>query len=498
MEKITDENNVLQMMEDLQENNLARQVEEGKGPRRFFIQTFGCQQNENDSEKLAGILLAAGFTQALDYSDADIILINSCSIRENADDRLFGHLGILKKQYEDSGRQLVVGVCGCMVTRPQLVEKIKRSYRHVKILLTPQQIHELPAKLHRVFIERKSALETSMEERIVEDIPQARERKFRALVSIMYGCNHFCTYCVVPFARGRQRSRRAGEIIREVQGLAAEGFSEIMLLGQNVNAWGLDSGHKALKFARSRGEAELLKVAKAELSPETFPELLAALAQIPGIKCIRYMSPHPRDFTAQMVSCLKLFPEVESRLHLPLQSGSDKILKDMNRGYDLESFRQLVNACREVRPELALTTDIIVGFPSETESDFEATLAAVEEFKFQSAYTFIFSPRPGTRAAKMPELPADVTQARFKRLLELQNALTYDSYKALLGSTREVLVEGPSKQQPGVYTARDHAFHLFNLSLPPNRDWEGERLMIKVSEARPFSAEAELSRVLSA
>ena len=467
----------------------------GLEPLRYFIRTFGCQQNENDSEYMAGILEAAGFLPGASYEDADIILINSCSIRENADDRLFGHLGYLKRLADQRKDPLVVGVCGCMVTRPQLVEKMNRSYGYVKILMTPQQLHLLPAKLTDVYLHDTPAKTTSMDEYMVEGLPIKRERKFRALVSIMYGCNHFCTYCVVPFARGRQRSRDAQAIIDEVSELVRDGYSEFMLLGQNVNAWGLDDGPPALRFARTRGEADLLRAASGEGDVRTFPELLAALAAIDGVGCLRYMSPHPRDFTPQMVKALELFPEIESRLHLPLQSGSDRILKEMNRGYTLAEFEDLVRAARKARPELSLTTDIIVGFPGETEEDFEATLEAVKRLEFEAAFTFIFSPRPGTRAAKLPELPREVTQPRFERLLEVQNQLTRESYERLVGTEQEIMLEGPSKQDPEIYTGRDHAFHLYNVALDPARGpWEGRKVRIEVTGARPFSAEGRVLR----
>ncbi len=482
---------------DLESTRAEQQLSIREGRRlRYFVQTFGCQQNENDSEKIAGILECLGFLPALSYTEADLILINSCSIRENADDRLFGHLGMLKQAYEDSGRQLLIGVCGCMVTRPQLVTKIKESYPQVRLLMTPQEIHELPKKLIEVYRGEGTALETSMDEVIVEGIPQERERRFRALLSIMYGCNHFCSYCVVPFARGRQRSRRAHDILAEASELAASGFTELMLLGQNVNAWGLDHGAADLRFARGRNRSDLIRAHEESAEPKTFPELLAALAAIPGIRCIRYMSPHPRDFTPQMIDALALFPEIESRLHLPLQSGSDRILRAMRRGYKLHEYRALVQAAREARPDLALTTDIIVAFPGESESDFEATLSAVEEFAFQSAYTFIFSPRPGTPAAHLPEIPAPIASARFQKLLALQNRLTAESYSARVGKTVEVLVEGASRQNPSIFTARDHAFYLYNLELCENALQEGDRLDVLVTEARAFSALARpLERV---
>lgn len=478
-------------------NWMNERREEGKAPLRYFVQTFGCQQNENDSEYMAGILETAGFLPGSSYEDADLILINSCSIRENADDRLFGHLGYLKRLSDQREDPLVVGVCGCMVTRPQLVEKMNRSYGYVKILMTPQELHLLPEKLASVYLDREPAKTTSMDEHLVEGLPIKRERRFRALVSIMYGCNHFCTYCVVPYTRGRQRSRDAQAIINEVKELTKDGYSEFMLLGQNVNAWGLDEGPSALRFARTRGEAELREAA-AGGEVKTFPELLAALSSIEGVGCLRYMSPHPRDFTPQMVKALELYPEIESRLHLPLQSGSDRILKEMNRGYTMAEFDALVDAARKARPGLSLTTDIIVGFPGETEEDFEATLDAVKRLKFESAFTFIFSPRPGTRAAELPELPREVTQPRFERLLEVQNRLTRESYERLVGTEQVIMLEGPSKQDPEIYTGRDHAFHLYNVALDPARGpWEGRKVRIEVTGARPFSAEGRVLEEVS-
>lgn len=481
----------------------------GEAPR-FFIQTFGCQQNENDSERLFGLLRRVGYQPSERYEDADLVLLNTCCIRDNADQRLFGHLGRLKALREKN-RELIVAVCGCLPTVEAHAEKIRQSFQNVQILLGPNELDKLPEMLLRYLMEEKSSTETpDAKAEIVEGFWPDRQRSHRALVSIMYGCNKFCTYCIVPYTRGRERSRAYQDIVAEVEDAVAKGFREIMLLGQNVNAWGFDLQDKKRIIPRTfealtpKEAAGLAQVEAGEKLPENFGELLLALSRMEGLVRIRYMSPHPRDFDAPAVAAIGRSHKIENHVHLPLQSGSDAILKRMNRHYDLARYASVVAALREARPGISITTDIIVGFPGESEEDFEATLEAVKRFGFDFAFTFIYSPRPGTPAAAWEQVPSAVSHERFERLAALQNALTAKSHEALLGQTVEVLLEGVSKGNQSVLTGRDSAFHLINIHLPESLQskakaqdgsldsayFEGRFAAVEVTEARQFSAQA--------
>lgn len=493
---------------------IAQSQELGR-PLRAFVRTFGCQQNENDSEKLRGILSDLGYLEADSYEDADLVLINTCSIRENADQRLFGHLGELKALRENRRKNLICGVCGCLPTQKEQAEKIRRSFAFVNLLFGPADIQKLPDLLLKVCSGQKHIYAVSDENSICEGLPLKRERKYRGLVSIMYGCNNFCTYCVVPYTRGRERSREAGSILQECQQLAEEGIPEVMLLGQNVNAWGFDLFPRKKEAGSLQKSPELtarirdLSRGKAD-DPRNFAELLALLGGQSGLRRLRYMSPHPRDFDAAMITALAEIPQIENHIHLPLQSGSDRVLKAMNRHYDSARYRDLVRAIREVRPDISLSTDIIVGFPGESEEDFEQTLELMEELRFESAFMFIYSPRPGTAAAKMEQVPAEIQHERFDRLAALQAKLSLEAHAALLGSQREVLVEGPSHGDPQVLTGRDSEFHLINIHLDEKTkgsmdddreegrlsEFEGRIAEVRISQAKTYSLEADLLRFL--
>lgn len=493
---------------------LAKSQELGR-PLRAFVRTFGCQQNENDSEKLRGILGDLGYLEADGYEDADLVLINTCSIRENADQRLFGHLGELKALKESRRKNLICGVCGCLPTQKEQAEKIRRSYAFVNLLFGPADIQKLPSLLLKVYAGQKRINAVSEENSICEGLPLKRERKYRGLVSIMYGCNNFCTYCVVPYTRGRERSREAASILQECQQLAGEGIPEVMLLGQNVNAWGFDLFPRKKEAGNLQGSPELTArirdLSRGKIDePQNFAELLAVLGGQSGLRRLRYMSPHPRDFDASMITALAEIPQIENHIHLPLQSGSDRILKAMNRHYDSARYRELVCAIREVRPDISLSTDIIVGFPGESNEDFEQTLELVEELRFESAFMFIYSPRPGTAAAKMEQVPPELQHERFDRLAALQAKLSLEAHTALVDSRREVLVEGVSHGDPQVLSGRDSEFHLINIhlneemkaSLNHNReegllaDYEGRFAEVLIRQAKTYSLEADLLRFL--
>lgn len=470
---------------------LSARVQQKGAPLRALVRTFGCQQNENDSEKIRGLLRLLGFQPAADYRSADLVLLNTCSIRENADERLFGHLGKLK-ELRATDPLRIVGVCGCLPTQPAQRQKILNSFSYVHLLFGPGDIAVLPQLLLRVLQGEKQVSSFSGENTVCENLPMVRARRDRALVTIMYGCNNFCSYCVVPHTRGRERSRTAADILQEVHSVADAGISEVMLLGQNVNAWGFDLRHEAKNSQAPLLVSEALLKAHGQLRQDlpallekrqdpqdlsaeevvnrrvrNFGDLLTAVAAVPGIRRVRSLSPHPRDVDASMLAALMVSPEIEDHLHLPLQSGSDRILKAMNRHYSRDRYRQVVAALRQARPGISLTTDLIVAFPGETDEDFQETLDLVEEIGYENAFLFIFSPRPGTPAARMEGVPDAVAHARFERL---QNCLEEQSLRAhrdCLEREEEVLIEGVSRHQPNVLTARDHAFRLINLPVTP-------------------------------
>ena len=464
----------------------------------YHIHTFGCQQNENDSEKIAGVLEQGGFTAVDDYESADLVVLNTCSIRENADGKLYGHLGILKTLKEQHRERLTL-TCGCMMTQPQHVEKIRKSYGFVDLIFGPQDIYRLPELLAKALSESKITVDVSMENTLAEGIPISRARKFRALVSIMHGCNKFCTYCIVPYTRGRERSRLGKDILSELRQLVDEGYTEVMLLGQNVNAWGKD-----LKRENAKGGHHTMT---------EFSELLEAAAQIDGLKRIRFMSPYPSEFTDDVIDVIARYENIEPHLHMPLQSGSDRILRKMNRRYTKQQFIDLVEKVRKARPGITITTDIIVGFPGETEEDFRETLDVMDKIRFDSAFTFIYSPRPGTPAAEYDDqIPIDIVNDRFQRLLAMQNEHNLESNAKLEGETRELLLEGVSGGDSNVLTGRTADFRLVNVSvndaireqLPEdaftadrsalNGDYfEGRYITANITKAKPFSLEGEMT-----
>ncbi|MDD4368809.1 MAG: tRNA (N6-isopentenyl adenosine(37)-C2)-methylthiotransferase MiaB, partial [Oscillospiraceae bacterium] len=335
----------------------------------YYIRTFGCQLNENDSEKLAGLLETMGYQPAAAPESAVFIIFNTCSVRGNADDRFFGHLGLVKNLRRDHP-DLLVAVCGCMMKIEEHVDKIRCSYPFVDLVFGPSDIYRLPELLYRRLSGSRRVYDVSSDDLIAEGSKVVRERQYRALCTIMYGCNNYCSYCVVPYTRGRERSRRPAEILQELKELGQQGFGEVMLLGQNVNSYGRD-----------------LTLADGRKLNYDFADLLAQAAEESGIPRIRFMTSHPKDISLKLLDVMQAYPQIERHLHLPLQSGSDTVLKKMNRHYTVADYRRSVAAALERMPDLALSTDIIVGFPGETEQDFQATLDCVAEFAYDSAYT---------------------------------------------------------------------------------------------------------------
>lgn len=461
---------------------------------RYHILTFGCQQNENDSEQMAGNLDQMGFLPADDPKQADLILLNTCSVRENADDRFFGHLGLVKNIRKDRP-ELLVGLAGCLMTQDEAVAKIRQSYPFVDFVFGPQDIYRMPEILLHRMTDTRRVYEVGPDDTLVEGLPIHRSRHHRALVSIMYGCNNFCTYCIVPYTRGRERSREQSAIFDEVEQLVKSGYKEIMLLGQNVNSYGLD-------------------LKKVNSDQPDFTDLLVSLAQIPGLYRIRYMTSHPKDLSDKLIEAIGRFEVIEPHIHLPLQSGSDRILKAMNRHYTQADFIRIAQKARQIRPGLTISTDLIVGFPGETEADFEETLAVMREVRFDSAYTFQYSRRHGTPAAEYPDQVDDVTvRERFGRLLALQNEHSLASNLSVEHQVTEVLLEGRSENDAKILSGRTPENRLINIKLfdsaqlPPefyypdgtiNGDaLEGQLARVRITKAKTFSLEGEWEGLVS-
>ncbi len=410
---------------------VQRERERRGRPLSACVVTFGCQMNERDSEKLRGILLTAGFEES-DSEEADVVLYNTCTVRENANTRLYGHLGhvnSMKREHPDK----IIGICGCMMQEKDEVEKIRTKYRFVDLVFGTYNIYRLAELLNRRMTSGERVIEVWEEEKgIVEDLPVRRDVPWRSGVNIMFGCNNFCSYCIVPYVRGRERSREPRDILREVERLAADGVIEIMLLGQNVNSYGKTLTEKV-----------------------SFAQLLDEVCRVPGIERVRFMTSHPKDLSDELIAVMARNPKVCRHLHLPLQSGSSRILKAMNRRYDKESYLALTERIRAAMPDISLTTDIIVGFPGETEEDFEETLDVVRRVRFDSAFTFIYSPRTGTPAAAMPDqVPQEVIKERFSRLLELVQRIGSEQSLRDVGKTMPALVESADHEMPGRVTGR--------------------------------------------
>lgn len=444
----------------------------------YNVLTYGCQLNESDSEKLSGMLASMGLKESSggELDAADVIVFNTCSIRENADRHLFGNLGVFKA-LKKSDRDVIIAVCGCMMKVPENVARIKKSYPYVDLVFDPQQIHRFPVLLRDSIRDKKQMVNISADDYIAEDsfFPIDRKRKFRALVPIMYGCNNFCSYCIVPYARGRERSRDFDEIVRELSDLASKGYKEVMLLGQNVNSYKGEGG-------------------------KTFADILRAASDFKEFSRVRFMSSHPKDLSDEVIEIMATRPNVEKHLHLAMQSGSDKVLKDMNRPYTIERFLEIVDKFRTQVEGGSLTTDIIVGFPGETEEDFEQTLVAVDKAKFDAAFTFQYSARPGTKAASFPDqIPQDVVTERFGRLTELTNRYAEESNSRLVGKTMEVLIEGISKAGDMTFSGRTVTNHLVNFTIPEELGidigpdmLEGRLCEVRIERARPYSVDGVL------
>ena len=453
-------------IDKVKEITIQRVNLEGRRPT-YDIRIFGCQMNEHDAENLTGMLEEMGFERAQKDEQADVIVFETCCVRENAEEKIYGHLGLLKPSEGD--KKSIIAITGCMMQQPQVVEKIKKSYRHVNIVFGTHNLHAFPELLYKYMTGNKRVFDIwDAEGQVVEGVPMTRTEKVKAWVNIMYGCNNFCSYCIVPYVRGRERSRKKEDIIDEVKGLADKGFKEITLLGQNVNSYGNDSGEK-----------------------DAFADLLYLLNDINGIERIRFMTSHPKDLSDSLIAAMKELPKLCEHLHLPFQSGSSRILKEMNRKYTKEHYLELVDKVREAIPDISFTTDIIVGFPGETEEDFEHTLDVVRKVRFDQAFTFLYSKRTGTKAAKLEtQVPDHVKKERFQRLLDVQNLISEEINQSYKDRLVEILVEGRSRQSDLMYMGRTREFKLANFSC--DEDLTGELVKVKIVHPRPFWLEGKV------
>ena len=412
-------------------------VAEGRTPRAY-VETYGCQQNEADSERIRGMLAQSGYAIANEAENADVVVMNTCAIREHAEQRVFGNLGALTHTKRRHPAQKIF-LCGCMAGQEVVVNRIKHSYPHVDGVFSTHHLWQFPEILYRVLTGKKRVFFVEDEPgSIAEGLPQLRDQSLKAWVSIMYGCNNFCTYCIVPYVRGRERSRKMEDILAECRQVIANGAKEITLLGQNVNSYGKDLEEKI-----------------------DFADLLAKIAKIPGQFLIRFMTSHPRDASKKLFDTMTSEPKIAKQLHLPFQSGSSRILKAMNRHYDREKYLELVSYAKSVMPELVLTSDVIVGFPGETEAEFEETISLIQQVHYDSLFTFIFSPRVGTPAASMDDpTPKEEKNRRFDKLCAVQNSISVEIHNGYVGKTMRCLIDGTDKE---FLTARTEGGRLVRL-----------------------------------
>ena len=440
----------------------------GKG-YKYFIITHGCQGNEADSEKIRGILESMSFEETLDEKEADLVVFNTCAIRENAEEKVYGELGRFK-EYKRNNENLVIALCGCMAQEEKVINRIRKTYNYVDIVFGTHNIDVLPSLLEETYINKHKVIDVlSYEGDIVENIPVKRMSNIKAWVNIMYGCDEFCTYCIVPYTRGKERSRRPENIIEEVKELAKEGYKEVTLLGQNVNAYGKD--FLDIKYS--------------------FADLLSDLSKI-DIPRIRFVTSHPKDFDDDLIDVLARGGNLMPYIHLPVQSGSSKVLKKMNRKYTREEYIILVDKIKAKIPNVSLTTDIIVGFPYETEEDFQETLSLIEYVKFEGAYTFIFSKREGTPAASFVDdtITKEVASNRLHRLNDVVNKYYLEGNKRFEGKTVLVLVEGNSKNKDDMLMGYTENNKLVNFK--GDKSLIGSIVKVKITEAKTWSLDGEL------
>lgn len=434
-----------------------------------FVHTYGCQGNVADSERIKGMLAEMGYGFTDVREEADFVLFNTCAVREHAEDRVFGNVGALKPVKSEK-KDMIVALCGCMMQQPHVAERIRQSYPFVNLVFGTFAIHRFPELLYKTMRGGRRVFEiTETNEPVAEGLPVRRDSAFKAWLPIMYGCNNFCSYCVVPYVRGRERSRKTENILAEAREIIAGGAREITLLGQNVNSYG-------------KGAADGVR----------FPQLMKMINDLPGDFHIRFMTSHPKDCTRELLDTMAACEKADRHLHLPFQSGNDRVLREMNRGYTRAQYLELIRYARSVMPDLSVTSDIIVGFPGETYEEFLDTLSLIEEVKFTSLFTFIFSPRKGTRAADMPDPVPYAEKSRwFSMLLKTQETIAAARSAGMVGHTYEVLVENETKEQNGMLTGRTGGN--INIDFPGNVSLIGTYRKVRVTEAKNWLLTGELT-----
>ena len=438
--------------------------------KKALVVTYGCQQNENDSERIRGILAASGYGFCEKPEEADIIIYNTCAVRENAELRVFGNLGALKL-IKRKKPELVIGICGCMMQQKHIADQIKKKYKHVDILFGTHTLYTLPELIWQVVTQgQRSVRIIDSDGAIAEEIPIVRAEGVTAYISIMFGCNNFCSYCIVPYVRGRERSRDVEDILNEVRDVASKGYKEIMLLGQNVNSYGKDLQ-----------------------SGIDFSDLLNLVSEVDGIERIRFMTSHPKDFSDKLIDVIAENKKVCRQMHLPVQAGSNAVLEKMNRRYTRESYLEKIKKLRARVPDVTLTTDIIVGFPTETQSDFEETLSLIKEVRYDSIYSFIYSKRVGTPAAEM-DFVMDEAQihANFDRLLEAQNQISREINESYVGKEYDVIIEGKSKTDENILTGRTEGGKLVHIT--GDASLIGQTVRVYIASAMTWYLKGELKK----
>ena len=433
---------------------------------KYIIFTMGCSLNENDSEKISGMIEEMGFSKTDKLENADFVVFNTCCVRENAEEKLFGKIGEIKKIKES--RNIIIAIGGCMMQEKESLEKIKKSYKYVDIVFGTHTLQELPKDVYEVILENKKVKDViDIDGKIVEGLPIKRSDKYKAQVTIMYGCNNFCTYCIVPFVRGRERSRNPEDILKEIKGLAHEGYKEIMLLGQNVNSYGNDN----FKYCKTEVKSDI----------NTFAKLLRAVNEIDGIERIRFISPHPKDFSLDVIEAIRDCHKISRLIHLPLQSGNTKVLKEMNRNYTKEQYLKLVEKMKENIPDVKFSTDIIVGFPGETDEEFEDTLDVVNKVGYEQVFMFIYSIRKGTLAEKRTDqIPDEIKHKRFDKLKNLCDSKIEEINDKYIGTIQKILVEGFSKNNKNMLTGRTDSNKV--VVFKPEKIHEGNFVNVKITE----------------
>lgn len=432
-----------------------------------FVETYGCAQNENDSEHLKGMLSDMGYGFCDRAEDADLVLYNTCAVRENAELRVFGNLGALKN-LKRKKPSMIIGVCGCMIQQEHIAEQIKRKYKHVDMVFGTHVVYRFPQILNEVLSEKRVVDIEESEGKIFEGVKSVRDNPPLAKIPIMYGCNNFCTYCIVPYVRGRERSRSLENIIAEVREVASQGYKEVMLLGQNVNSYGKDLTDGL-----------------------TFAQLLREVCKVDGIERIRFMTSHPKDISDELIETMTEEPKICKQLHLPVQCGSDRILRKMNRSYTREKYLDIVRKVREKMPDIVLTSDVIVGFPGETNEDFEDTMSILAEVEYDMIFSFIYSKRKGTPAAEMEDCLTDEEKHKnFDRMVAFQNEISKKKNDVYFGKIEKILVEGPSKTNPEFLCGRTDGGKIVNFR--GNGDVIGKIVDVKITEVKTWSLIGEI------